>query len=65
MASLDFQKNVLDANSISVKQRCRQFEHLFVSDFTGSCPNDIGAEKDEHYMKLTVFPSARISNLRT
>ena len=65
MASPDCWKHVLDAHSVSVKREYRQFEHFFVADFTGSCPNDIGVEKDEHFMKLMVFPSPLISNLRT
>ena len=59
-------KNVsLDAHSISVKREYRQLEHVFMTDFTGSCPNDIDAEKDEYFTKLTVFPSSFTSNLRT
>ena len=65
MASLDCGKRFLDAHSISVKREYRQIEHLFVIDLTGSCPNDIGVEKDEYLMKLTIFPPAFISNLRT
>ena len=65
MASFDCYKRFLDANSISVKRGYRQIEHLFVADFTRSCPNDIGAEKDEYFMKLTIFPSPFISNLPT
>ena len=45
MASLDCGKRFLDTNSISVKREYRQIEHLFVTDFTGSCPNDIGVEQ--------------------
>ena len=56
MASLDCWKRSLDAHSISVKREYRQIEHLFGTDFTGSCPNDIGVEKDENFMKLTIFP---------
>ena len=65
MASLDCGKRFLDAHSISVKREYRQIEHLFEIDFTGSCPNDIGVEKDDYLMKLTMFPPAFISNLRT
>ena len=65
MASLDYGKRFLDAHSISVKREYRQVEHLFVTDFIGSYPNDIGVEKDEYLMKLTIFPHAFISNLRT
>ena len=63
MDSLDCSKRVLDAHSTSVEREYPQKEHIFVTDFTGSCPNDIGAEKYEHFMKLTVFPSPFISNL--
>ena len=48
MASLGCKKRVLDAHSISVKREYRQFEHFFVTGLTGSCPNVISAEKDEH-----------------
>ena len=65
MASLDWWKRFLDAHSISVKREYRQIEHLFVTDFTESCSNDIGVEKDEYFMKLTIFPPTFISNLRT
>ena len=65
MASLDCGKRFLDAHSISVKREHRQIEHLFVTDYTGSCPNDTGVEKDDYLMKLTIFPPAFISNLRT
>ena len=65
MASLDCGKRFLDAHSISVKREYRQIEHLFVTDFTGSCPNDIDVEKDDYLIKLTIFPPAFISNLRT
>ena len=65
MASLDYQKRFLDAHSISVKREYRQNEHLFETDFSGSCPNDNGVEKDEYFMKLTIFPPAFISNLWT
>ena len=60
MASLDCLKRVLGAHSISVKREYRQIEHLFATDFTVSCPHGIGVEKDEHFMKLTVFPSPLI-----
>ena len=65
MASLDCWKRFLDAHSISAKREYRQIEHLFVTDFTGSCSNDIGVEKDEYFMKLTPPPPTFISNLRT
>ena len=58
MVSLDWWKRFLDARSISVKREYRQIEHFFVTDFTGSCSNDIGVEKDEYFMKLTIFPPA-------
>ena len=64
MASFDCKKRFLDAHSISVKPEYRKIEHIFVNDFTGSCPNDIG-EKYEYFTKLTVFPSPLISKLRT
>ena len=51
MASLYCWKRFLDAHNISVKREYRQIEHLFVTDFTGSCPNDIIlVEKDEYLM---------------
>ena len=28
-----------------MKREYRQIEHVFMTDFTGSCPNDIGGEK--------------------
>ena len=56
MASLERWKRFLDAHSISAKREYRQIEHLFVTDFTGSCSNDIGVEKDEYLMKLTISP---------
>ena len=65
MTSLDRWKRFLDAHSISVKREYQQNEHLFVTDFTGSYPKDNGDEKDEYFMKLTIFPPAFISNLWT
>ena len=49
MASLDCWKRFLDDHSISVKREYRQIEHLFVTVFPGSCPDDIGVEKDEYH----------------
>ena len=48
-----------------MKRENRQIEHVFMTDFTGSFPNDIAAEKDEYFTNLTVFSSPFISNLRT
>ena len=45
MASLDCWKRFLYAHPISMKREYRQIEQLFVTDFTGSCPNDIDVEK--------------------
>ena len=40
-------KRVLDVRSTTVRRECRQFEELFVDDFTGICrSNNIGAEED-------------------
>ena len=38
-------KTCLRCPLISVKREYRQFEVIFINDFSGSCPNDIGAEK--------------------
>ena len=41
------QKRILETRSLSMQRKCRQFEKLFVIDYTRNCQNDIGAEKDE------------------
>ena len=57
MASLNCQKRILDAHSKSMKMEYRKSEQFFVTDFTESCPNDIGDVKDEYFIKFTAFPS--------
>ena len=64
MASHDCE-NVLDAHSMISETGISTIWTLFRDSFHRKLPNDIGAEKDEHLMKLTVFPSPFISNLRT